>query len=229
MDFELFDRQAETTIREGTLPHWFQPGVTYFITFRTEDSVPQSSLRSWHGRRDGWLRRHGIDPQMAAWKALLHRSPELEREYHQTFTREFMEYLDRGHGACALRQPALSQIVADSLLSFDGERYLMGDFIVMPNHVHLLSCLLGATEIEPSASRGRDSPPARLTARWGAAGGSGKRRVSIIWCAVLSSSITCGNTSPIIRSRPDSRQASIFITVGQSSRHTPCAVSCSAI
>jgi type I restriction enzyme R subunit len=134
MDFELFDRQAETTIREGTLPHWFQPGVTYFITFRTEDSVPQSLLRSWHGRRDGWLRRHGIDPQMAAWKALLHRSPELEREYHQTFTREFMEYLDRGHGACALRQPALSQIVADSLLSFDGERYL--------------SCWLGATEIE---------------------------------------------------------------------------------
>jgi type I restriction enzyme R subunit len=27
--------------------------------------------------------------------------------------------------------------VADSLLHFDGERYRMGDFVVMPTHVHL--------------------------------------------------------------------------------------------
>jgi type I restriction enzyme R subunit len=29
--------------------------------------------------------------------------------------------------------------VADSLLHFDDERYRMGDFVVMPNHVHLLA------------------------------------------------------------------------------------------
>ena len=40
--------------------------------------------------------------------------------------------------ACCLRQPELSKIVADSLLHFDGDRYRMGDFVVMPNHVHLL-------------------------------------------------------------------------------------------
>jgi REP-associated tyrosine transposase len=37
-----------------------------------------------------------------------------------------------------LRQPALSQIVTDSLLHFDGDRYELTDFVVMPNHVHLL-------------------------------------------------------------------------------------------
>ena len=31
---------------------------------------------------------------------------------------------------------------------FDGQRYCLGDFVVMPNHVHLLVCLLNATDIE---------------------------------------------------------------------------------
>jgi type I restriction enzyme R subunit len=30
-------------------------------------------------------------------------------------------------------------MVANSLLHFDGDRYQMGDFVVMPNHVHLLA------------------------------------------------------------------------------------------
>ena len=34
---------------------------------------------------------------------------------------------------------ALAQIVADSLLHFNGDRYWMGDLVVMPNHVHLLA------------------------------------------------------------------------------------------
>jgi type I restriction enzyme R subunit len=148
MPFELFDPRAEVAIREGNLPHWYQPGVTYFVTFRTEDSVPQALLRSWYSRRDNWLRQHGIDPATANWKSCLRHGPDLEREFNAVFTREFMEYLDRSYGECVLRRECLAEIVANSLRHFDGERYLMGDFVVMPNHVHLLTCLLGTTEIE---------------------------------------------------------------------------------
>jgi hypothetical protein len=81
--FELFDPKAEYVVRQGAaLPHWFQAGVTYFVTFRTEDSVPQPLLRSWHRRRDDWLRSHGIDPARPNWKARLAALPELDREYH---------------------------------------------------------------------------------------------------------------------------------------------------
>ena len=38
-----------------------------------------------------------------------------------------------------LKRPELAKIVADSLLHFDGDRYRMGDFVIMPNHVHLLA------------------------------------------------------------------------------------------
>jgi type I restriction enzyme R subunit len=73
--------------------------------------------------------------------------PELDREFHARFTRAFMNCLDRGYGTCLLRDPRAAELVA-SALHFDGERYEMGDFVVMPNRVHLLVCLLGATEIE---------------------------------------------------------------------------------
>ena len=149
MAFEFFDPQAEISTREGgNLPHWYQSGVTYFVTFRTEDSVPQELARSWYAQRDAWLRREGIDPDSDTWKKALQRQPELERAFHQTFTRQFMEYLDRGYGATVLRRADLAKIVGDSLVHFDAQRYHLGDFIVMPNHVHLLVCLLGATEIE---------------------------------------------------------------------------------
>jgi type I restriction enzyme R subunit len=148
MTFELFDPQADVSVRQGTLPHWYQAGVTYFITFRTEDSVPQELAAAWHAQRDAWLRSEGLDPTSSAWKQLLRGRPELERAFHATFTRHFIEYLDRGCGACVLARPELARIVADSLARFDAERYHLGDYVVMPNHVHVLVRLLGATEIE---------------------------------------------------------------------------------
>ena len=36
------------------------------------------------------------------------------------------------HRACVLRTPALAEIVARSLYHFDGERYLLLDFVIMP-------------------------------------------------------------------------------------------------
>src|SRR5208283_1809910 len=148
--FELFDPKAETVIRDGrNLPHWYQPGVTYFVTFRTEDSISAMAARVWRQRRTEWLLRNGINATDPKWKGDFAQLPrEMQHEFHETFSRECLEYLDRGLGACVLRRPEMATIVADSLLHFDGDRYLMGDFVVMPNHVHLLVCLLRDREIE---------------------------------------------------------------------------------
>jgi type I restriction enzyme R subunit len=148
MPFEFFDRKTEHVVRHGNLPHWYQPGVTYFVTFRTADSVPQALLRSWHARREAWLRQHGLDPRVDGWNAALRAMPDAEQEYHRTFTRSFMEYLDRGEGECPLKNPELARIVAENLRYGNGTRYHLGDFVVMPNHVHLLACLISETQIE---------------------------------------------------------------------------------
>ena len=148
--FELFDPKADVRIEMGTnLPHWFQPGVSYFVTFRTEDSIPADVTRRWHAQLASWLLTHGINLGGPDWKTQFDELPtSLRREFHETFSRQYMESLDKGLGACVLRQPELSTIVADSLFHFDTDRYHLGDFVVMPNHVHLIVCLLGETDIE---------------------------------------------------------------------------------
>jgi len=170
--FELFDPKADVRIGMGTnLPHWFQPGVSYFVTFRTEDSIPADVSRRWHARRTAWLSTHGIAVANSNWKAELSALPEtLRREFHETFSREYMESLDKGLGACVLRQPELSTIVADSLLHFDSERYHLGDFVVMPNHVHLIVCLLGDTDIEAQCTSWKRFTARRINQALGTSG-----------------------------------------------------------
>jgi type I restriction enzyme R subunit len=160
--FELFDPKADVYIREGSsLPHWYQAGVSYFVTFRTEDSIPVDVSRRWHAQRADWLRRNGILPDAPKWQERLSQLPETaRRQYHDTFSRQYLEALDKGLGACVLRRRELREIVGDSLRHFDGDRYCMGDFVVMPNHVHLIVCLLGDTEIESQCTSWK-----RFTAR----------------------------------------------------------------
>ena len=140
MQYEFFDPQGEVTIYYGRLPHWDQPGVMCFITWRTADSVPADVLGRWRVERAIWLRQHGIEPQAANWRERLRTlSLAARRDYHARFTGRWMEYLDECHGECVLRHPELSAIVAQSLLHYDGAEYEISDFVVMPNHVHLLA------------------------------------------------------------------------------------------
>ena len=48
------------------------------------------------------------------------------------------DFLDRGAGACVLSQPCIADIIASALKKFDGVRYRMLAWCVMPNHVHVV-------------------------------------------------------------------------------------------
>ena len=140
MQFEFFDPQGEVSIVYRRLPHWDQPGVLCFITWRTADSIPESVLRRWRVERAVWLRQQGIDPHSPGWRDQLRLlSAAARQDYHTRFTRPWMECLDACHGKCVLRSPELSSIVADNLMHGDGQEYELSDFVVMPNHVHVLA------------------------------------------------------------------------------------------
>jgi len=47
-------------------------------------------------------------------------------------------WLDMGCGHAWLRDPQLAEIAENALLKFDGERYFLQAWVVMPNHVHAL-------------------------------------------------------------------------------------------
>jgi len=46
--------------------------------------------------------------------------------------------LDLGNGACWLKRPEIASLVEDALLHFDGTRYQLLAWCVMPNHVHVM-------------------------------------------------------------------------------------------
>ena len=48
------------------------------------------------------------------------------------------KWLDAGHGSCPFRRAELREIVEDAILHFNGVRYWLYAFVVMPNHVHVL-------------------------------------------------------------------------------------------
>jgi putative transposase len=139
MQLQFFDPDAEVRITHRKLPHWEQAGAVYFITIRLIDSLPKEVISRMQTERCLWLRARGIAPDDPEWRDALARLSAAERKlYHQAFTDRWFDLLDECHGECVLRQPAHSAIVAESLLHFDGDQYVMRSFVVMPNHVHML-------------------------------------------------------------------------------------------
>ncbi len=135
----FFDREAETQVIDRGLPHWSQAGVVTFLTWRTCDSVPKAVMDQWREERQTWLRKHGIETEGDLWrKQLSILSAHARRELSDIEWNRWNDSLDACAGACELKRPELAGIVADCLLHFDGSRYAIFDFVVMPNHVHLL-------------------------------------------------------------------------------------------
>ncbi|MFH0939289.1 MAG: transposase [Planctomycetota bacterium] len=95
-------------------PHFDGEAIMQFVTFRLANSMPEKEL--------------------IAWKAELKVKQITDSMYHERIE----AYLDQGRGACWLRDPEIARVVQDALLYFDGERYDLWGWVIMPNHVHTL-------------------------------------------------------------------------------------------
>lgn len=94
-------------------------------------------LKRWQEEQVIW-RSHHPEP----W------TPEVQHEFHARFSAQIEQWLDAGHGACVLRDPACAQIVAETLAYFEGSRSTQIAWVVMPNHVHTLFILHESFELE---------------------------------------------------------------------------------
>lgn len=91
------------------------------------DSLPLTKIREWQRQREIFFKQY---PE--PW------TDYVFKEYRKQFTDEIEEWLDRGIGECHLKNPQIREIVSESILHFDGTRYDLDCFVIMPNHVHLL-------------------------------------------------------------------------------------------
>ena len=122
--------------RRKNLPHWTQDECTYFVTFRLADSIAQSRIKEYNELRQKWEEHH--------------HPPYSEREstrFSELFSKRVDQWLDEGAGSCILKNPDLARMVADTLTHFDGDRYELDEWVIMPNHVHVLVRPLGENQL----------------------------------------------------------------------------------
>ncbi len=150
VSFQPFDPHEAVRIYGTTLPHWRQTGATYFVTFRLADSIPRRVVAEWDYERRVWLKARGIGMDRAGqWRTAFEKlSKHDRRSFERDNARKLFRCLDECHGACVLRQPKMAMIVRDALFFFKNQRYELGDFVVMPNHVHLLIAPHAKWELE---------------------------------------------------------------------------------
>ena len=95
----------------GYLPHFDTDKVPQMITYRLADALPR--------------------------KVVLRILAETDRDDRERYER-FEKMLDGGYGSCVLRRRDCAEVVIENLRFHDGKRYRLIDWVVMPNHVHVL-------------------------------------------------------------------------------------------
>ncbi|HYC88881.1 MAG TPA: transposase [Thermoanaerobaculia bacterium] len=106
----------------GGLVHWQVDDAIYFITFSLFDAIPAHAYAELCRERDRLLRSASTVAERA----------QIDRVFQLGIDRE----LDDVRGSCLLREHG--EVVASALRYFDGQRYTLHAWCVMPNHVHVL-------------------------------------------------------------------------------------------
>lgn len=142
IEFIPFSRDCAYLRHTRHLPHLRQDGATYFVTFRLADSIPRRTMEAWNAERRTWAEAHGVEgnPGSPVWQQNYARLPESVREaYEKHFARRYHRALDRCHGSCLLRQQQYAAVVLSTLCFWHEAKGVVGDVVVMPNHVHVLA------------------------------------------------------------------------------------------
>ena len=127
----LSDPTDEIQKRRGhNLPHWTTHGASYAVTFRLADSLPSNVLNTWRQEREGIVRQaREQDRPLTAHE---------EQELHRLHSIRIETLLDSGQGDCHLAKVEIASLVREALRHFDGRRYDLVAWCIMPNHVHVI-------------------------------------------------------------------------------------------
>jgi REP element-mobilizing transposase RayT len=114
----------------GRLPHWESEGAVYFVTFRLAGSLPQSVASAFEAERD--------DIVETAKRLGRELSASEHKQLATLFSKRVESYLDKGAGICHLCDARIAALVTSAMTHFDGKRYRLFAWCIMPNHVHVV-------------------------------------------------------------------------------------------
>ncbi len=127
------------------LPHIDTPGLIQSITFRLNDSLPAH-----------------------VWQTVSQERKSRDQDFH---TAAFLESsLDRGHGSCILRNPAIAEITQTCLRHGHPESYSLIAWVIMPNHVHVLAHFSPSTDLGKTVQSWKSVTAHRINRQLGRSG-----------------------------------------------------------
>ena len=115
----MLERGHNGYYSRGYLPHFDEPVRLQNITFRLHDAVPSTIINDWKQELN---------------LASSHAEETVLTALHERIS----NYEDTHYGECWLHQPDIAQIVEKAFHYFDGIRYRLHAWCIMPNHVHVL-------------------------------------------------------------------------------------------
>ncbi len=114
------------------LPHLQPKGATFFVTFRLVDSVPRAVQERWREEKDA------LERELSRLPTEDERAKQRKQFQRRRFA-ELERLLDNSSGGAHwLKDPALAQLVCESLHYRDGKVFRLDAYCVMSNHVHAL-------------------------------------------------------------------------------------------
>lgn len=104
----------------GYLPHYDGEKLFQFVTFRLYDSVPRDVIINWKD------------------ELCITDSSGIDSGNYIELQRRIIRYEDSGYGVCYLQNKVIAELVESALKFFNGQRYTLKEWVIMPNHVHVL-------------------------------------------------------------------------------------------
>ncbi len=114
--------------------------MTFFVQLRLADALPPGGVEEWRAEIEADQGTDGPD----------------EAEVRRQLARRIEQELNAGRGACWLRQPEIAGMVADCLKAFDGQRYQLRAWAIVPNRLHAVVTVPSGVDIMPLVRQWRN-------------------------------------------------------------------------
>jgi len=127
----ISQENMKTRFKSRNLPHMFHHEKPIFITYRLNFNLPEKEMNRYRQLIKGWYHE-------------LRDLPKDERTFRlQDRDKRFFDWFDKIIGLAPdlpqiLHQDGIREIIQESFHHFDGLRYTLLCYCIMPNHVHVL-------------------------------------------------------------------------------------------
>jgi len=114
------------------LPHRQRENAIYLITFRLAGSLPKSVILKLKNEKS-------FQKKELLQKGLSEKEIQIElSKLSQLYFGKYDDLLDNADGPHHLKKKEFAQIVVNSIMHFDNQRYSVVNYCIMSNHVHLI-------------------------------------------------------------------------------------------